>query len=286
MKFSLIMATVGRENEVIAFLKSLKQQSYKDFELIIVDQNDTDFLRPIVEVYKEAFCIKHIRYSKKGLSLARNRGLQEAEGQIIAFPDDDCLYSNGLLLNVCRFFEKETKVDAISVAWHDAISGNRIKNFGKREGVINRLNIWTQVSSITLFIKHHVFHHIKGFDETLGVGPHSKWKGAEDKDFPLRLLDAGFTMHYVPHIIVYHPAPVLLTKDLTQQQKKELIRKTFIYSAAAGYVMKNHQYSLIIKLGTIAIGIAKTVLSILQFKPFLVRIRIASIIGRLHGFLN
>lgn len=286
MKFSLIMATIGRKDEVRAFMKSLQQQSYRNFELIIVDQNEADLLCPVVEVYKKYFTIKYIRYSKRGLSIARNRGLQEATGDVVCFPDDDCLYSSDVLLNCCRFFRENTQVDAISIAWHDSLSGNRIKNFGKNEGRINRLNLWTQVSSITLFIKHHVFQSVKGFDENLGVGPYSKWKGAEDKDLPIRLLSAGFSMYYVPHIVVYHPAPVITTKTLTQLQKQELLQKTFIYSAAAGYVMKKHRYPLSVKCGAIGVGIAKTILSLILFRPFLVKVRIASIKGRLHGFLN
>ena len=55
MKFSLVMATLGRSEEIKIFLDSLSVQDYKNFELIIVDQNERDILRDIVDEYKQKF---------------------------------------------------------------------------------------------------------------------------------------------------------------------------------------------------------------------------------------
>ena len=76
MKFSLVMATLGRSEEIKIFLDSLSAQDYKNFELIIVDQNERDILRDIVDEYKQKFYINHIRIREKGLSLARNIGIK------------------------------------------------------------------------------------------------------------------------------------------------------------------------------------------------------------------
>lgn len=52
MKFSLIMATCGRRDDILDLLKSLEQQTYKNFELIVVDQNDTP-ISDLFDEYKE-----------------------------------------------------------------------------------------------------------------------------------------------------------------------------------------------------------------------------------------
>jgi len=51
LKFTLIMATVDRVNEINSFLESLKEQTYRNFELIIADQNDDDRLDSIIKLY-------------------------------------------------------------------------------------------------------------------------------------------------------------------------------------------------------------------------------------------
>jgi Glycosyltransferases, probably involved in cell wall biogenesis len=97
MKFSLIMATYGRSNEIENFLISLKNQTYKNFELIVIDQNDDDKAYKIIKKFQNDINIIYLKVSFKGLSKARNYGLNYASGQIIAFPDDDCEYPNDFI---------------------------------------------------------------------------------------------------------------------------------------------------------------------------------------------
>jgi glycosyltransferase involved in cell wall biosynthesis len=89
MKVSLILATVNRVNELEIFLKSLSNQTYQKFELILVDQNMDARLNEIVNKYRSTCKIKHIQ-AERGLSKARNVGFHHITGDIVAFPDDDC----------------------------------------------------------------------------------------------------------------------------------------------------------------------------------------------------
>lgn len=109
MKFSLILATLGRDKEVANFLESLKNQSYKNFELIVVDQNQDGKIDNIIQEYKKDFFINHIKIKEKGLSYARNVGLKYINGEIVAFPDDDCEYPENLLENDKSFISNLIK---------------------------------------------------------------------------------------------------------------------------------------------------------------------------------
>ena len=64
MKVSLIMPTINVTDELELFLKSLKEQTYKEFELIAVDQNSDDRAYKILEKYEDDFEIKYMK--KKG----------------------------------------------------------------------------------------------------------------------------------------------------------------------------------------------------------------------------
>src|SRR6476661_3576213 len=75
MRFTLVVATVDRVSEVAAFLEALTIQTYKHFDVFVVDQNDDDRLTPLLERYSNTLSIEHLR-SARGLSRARNVALR------------------------------------------------------------------------------------------------------------------------------------------------------------------------------------------------------------------
>ena len=75
MLVSLIMPTLNRFDDIYIFMESLLEQTYKNFELIIVDQNDNDKVKEIADKYVDRLDIKYIKSSKKGLSYNRNLGI-------------------------------------------------------------------------------------------------------------------------------------------------------------------------------------------------------------------
>ena len=94
-------------------LDSILTQSYTDYELILVDDGSTDGSEAILSAYRDAYpCIKLIRQENKGVSAARNRGLDCAVGEWVAFIDaDDYLLPGALALLVDRAYT--TKADVV-----------------------------------------------------------------------------------------------------------------------------------------------------------------------------
>ncbi len=76
MRFSLILGTVERTDELELSLAALDAQTHKDFELIVVDQNPDERLAPILAPYKDRFPLIHLRTTERGLSRAKNMGLK------------------------------------------------------------------------------------------------------------------------------------------------------------------------------------------------------------------
>ena len=80
MKISVLVPTLGtREKEIRRLLETLEKQSYKDFEIIFVTQDNHEIVKDIICKYSN-LDIKQIEMSVKGLSRARNRGLEQALG--------------------------------------------------------------------------------------------------------------------------------------------------------------------------------------------------------------
>lgn len=115
MLVSLIMPTLNRFDDIYRFMDSLLEQTYKNFELIVVDQNDNDKVKEIVDKYVDHLDIKYIKSNKKGLSYNRNLGIDVAKGEVLAFPDDDCAYKPDTIEKAINFFEKIRTIKSIVV---------------------------------------------------------------------------------------------------------------------------------------------------------------------------
>ena len=106
MKFSIIIPVYGVEKYIDKCLKSVLDQSYKNYEVIVVNDGSPDNSQEIIDKYVE-LDNRFKTYSKKngGLSDARNFGVQYATGDYIIFIDSDDYIEEDLLLNVSKCAE-------------------------------------------------------------------------------------------------------------------------------------------------------------------------------------
>ncbi|MGL5963479.1 MAG: glycosyltransferase [Fusobacteriaceae bacterium] len=202
--FSLVLATIGRKNEIQEFLESIEKSNYplQNIEIILIDQNKDDFLQKIIKNYTKKIKIIYIKSLEKGLSKNRNIGLKYISNEIIGFPDDDCKYFDDTLLNVSKSFEFNPSIDGIIGRIIDEDGNDCIRKWSKKKMKITKNNFYTKASSITIFEKNKKFLQ---FDEELGAG--AKYGSSEDADFLYRTLKSGKKINYNPDIIIYHPKP-------------------------------------------------------------------------------
>ncbi len=221
MKVSLIMPTIHVYRELELFLESLLKQTYKNFELIIIDQNDTKEINiyNLVKRYKGYIDIKYKKSNKKGLSLNRNKGIFMMEGDIVGFPDDDCEYDVDTLEKVVNYFKKNEDKRLYSCR---TLERNKDYGTGKmleNDAEISINNVEDTVKSITFFVNYQL-EDIMLFDENLGVG--SYYGSGEETDYVLRLLHKSFKGDYFANEIIYHPAKKGNYEDLERAYKYAL----------------------------------------------------------------
>ncbi len=201
-KFSLIVATFNRSFELELFLESLVNQTFPAslFEVIIVDQNESDLIDPIVSMYSGRLKITHIRSGRKGLSYNRNLGIAASTGEYLCVPDDDCTYYPDTLQEVVNQLDFLQEPDMII---GKVFNRDRKKYVFKKTPansiVVNKSNFYHLVSSITIFFKKNEIL----FDEDFGIG--AKYHSNEDGDFILTFLSAGKMVIYSPLIECNHP---------------------------------------------------------------------------------
>ncbi|QOG03788.1 glycosyltransferase family 2 protein [Flavobacterium sp. MDT1-60] len=95
---SVIVPTYNRANDLDRCLKSLQNQTFKDFEVVVCDDGSTDNTYEIVQRYSDLLTINYIHQNNfGGPARPRNSGIKEAKGNVIAFLDsDDWWYTNKL----------------------------------------------------------------------------------------------------------------------------------------------------------------------------------------------
>jgi GT2 family glycosyltransferase len=204
---SVIVPTVGRPDLLYQLLESLEHQSFKNFEVIIVDQSTR--IDPRVQDF---VCAKHDRMRilhlrTPNLPYARNCGIREAKGRIILFIDDDEIAHPDLLQRhvdnhkkgvdgvggqIIGGYEKKGFTDLIGcIRW----DGKVIRNFGA--------NICSSVEHLpggNMSFSKEVFQKVGLFDTSYG-GAVSE---GEETDFCLRAKKAGFNLFFDARAKVEH----------------------------------------------------------------------------------
>lgn len=119
---SIILPTYNSEKTIKRTIESIKNQSYKNKELIIINDGSNDETKKICEKEIENTSYKLINIKNSGVSKARNIGLENATGKYITFIDSDDLYEREFLRKIVR--EIESGYDLVSISY---------KNFGLNE---------------------------------------------------------------------------------------------------------------------------------------------------------
>ena len=203
MKVSLILATLGRDWELADFLKSLMNQTCKDFELIIIDQNKDGKIDSIVDAYKNCLDVKHVKVDFTGNARARDYGIGLVKGRIIAFPDDDCAYDKDVLKKVVAEFKRRPNLSILVTGSYDFSSSRFSIGVNSHKAQYFSRFRMMGVEFTQFFDRKRIDGEHFHLDHDFGIG--SKYSGGEGFELLYRLLRAGSTAFYTPGIKIYHP---------------------------------------------------------------------------------
>ena len=224
----LLVATLGRVSELDRLLASLEGQTYKNFRVLLADQNTPGFLDEMLARHS-GLSINRFMLPSKGVSIARNLLLEKAEGDIIVFPDDDCWYAPDTLERVLEFFGRDTSCGALLGVWSPSPD---IHAHGVPEGVVGRPGLFLLAGTCVQFFRREAVDGIR-FDPLLGPGTGLPYGCGEDTDFLLNVHARTIVRRY-RKIRVFHPSP----KDTLP-----LAQKVASYAAGRMYLLKKHKFS-------------------------------------------
>lgn len=226
-KISIIIATIGRIVELDRLLNSIVNNTYKNTEVIIVDQNKEGYLNSVLNKYLNKFKIKHILSNKRGVSINKNIGYKYSEGSIITFSDDDSYYDTDTIERAILLLEN---FDAISGRpWCPLINQKSLIRSPDKEVKINSFNYFNATIEFAMFWKKTTLEKIGFWDEMLGVG--GRWGSEGGADLVTRALKKGCIIQYFPKLIIYHENQLRKDKD-----------KIYSYSKGHGAFMAKSIY--------------------------------------------
>ena len=147
IKYSFIVPVYNTSKYLDKCLKSLVNQTFNDFEIIIVNDGSTDNSKSIIYNYQKKYNnIKLINQKNQGLSSARNNGVKEASGKYLLFIDSDDYVECNLLKEIDKEIN-EVEVLRYQVMIEDE-DGNNVKTFNEKNfDVINGFDAFKMLSN-------------------------------------------------------------------------------------------------------------------------------------------
>lgn len=204
MHFSIIVPVYNRPQELEELLASLTKQTFKNFDVVIVEDGSTIRCEQVVDNYRDQLSISYYYKPNTGPGPSRNFGYAQAKGDYFIVFDSDCIIPPQYLQVVEQSIQ-ENKWDAFGgpdQAHEDFTPVQRAMGFtmsaflttGGIRGGKKRLG-WFQPRSFNMGISRKVFEQTKGFAFD---------RFAEDIEFSVRMKKAGFHVGLIPDAFVYH----------------------------------------------------------------------------------
>ena len=207
---SVIICTHNRARKLEQCLRRFGQVRIDrglTWEMIVVDNHSKDDTRKVVDRVKKssALPIQYVFEGRKGLSNARNRGISQAQQQLIAFIDDDCLVDQDWIASILTEFVQDPSLSILG-GRVDLANPNdwpvSIRRFSDKVEVSSIEQLFTLMIGCNMAFTRRVFDRIGLFDPSLGKG--TRVGSAEDIDLLYLALKSRLKIAFSPNVLVYH----------------------------------------------------------------------------------
>lgn len=224
MKYSIIVPVYNRPDEVDELLESLCKQSFKDFEVIIVEDGSSVNCKDVCSKYMERLNMKYFMKQNSGPGLSRNYGAERSSGEYFIVLDSDVVLPEGYLQAVEDELQRQP-ADAFGGPdrAHDsftdtqkAISYSMTSFFttGGIRGGKKKLDKFYP-RSFNMGIRRESYMKLGGF---------SKMRFGEDIDFSIRIFKAGYKCRLFPEAWVWHKRRTDMRKFFRQVYNSGIAR--------------------------------------------------------------
>lgn len=243
MEASVIIPAYNAEKTIGNCISSILNQSFRDFEIIVVDDGSSDNTAEVVKGFPS---VKLLRQKNLGPAAARNNGGTHASGGYLVFLDSDCVANRNWLREMLAPFKDR------------AIAGVQGRYKNKQKELIARFIHLEIEERYEKMAKHRYIDFIGSYSAAYRVDVFKEMKGfdtffpmasGEDTDLSFRIHEAGYKMIFNPKAIVYHSHPISFWKFVKVKFFRALWR-TKIYKKHKKKVLKDAYTSQMVKVQT------------------------------------
>ncbi len=217
---SVVVTTCGYSARLERCLRSILASRHEDFEVVVVDNRPAEGLTHamLAERFEDELRVRCVEEPRLGLAFARNAGLMAAQGEVVAFTDDDVVVDPGWVGRSAEAFDRDDDVACVTglilpfqLETDSQLLLEQFAAFSKgyeprtfrlpdRRHPLLPFTPGLIGSGANIVVRADVARAMGGFDTNLGTGTPSA--GGEDLDLYVRLLRAGHAIAYQPSAIV------------------------------------------------------------------------------------
>jgi len=229
VNISVIICTYNREKYLYNALKSIAENGFpfNKYEIVLINNNSSDNTEAECKRFQNDFPAVNFNYfveNNQGLSFARNRGIEEAKGDILVYVDDDAKVNRAYLKTIDDFFKENQTAMAVGGAifpiyetkepsWMSHYTKSLITAYKDEGNKIIKFKANKYPSGGNAAYKKSVFEKVGNFNTKLGRKGTSLI-GAEEKEIFDKMKALNMPIYYLPDMILYHIIPsVKLTKE-------------------------------------------------------------------------
>ena len=167
-KVSIIIPTFNRRDYITIALDSVLKQTYKDYEIIIIDDGSSDDTKEVLKPYQDN--IRYFYQDNKGIPTTRNKGIKEAQGDYIAFLDSDDYWLPEKLERQIECFSRNSHYGMVATRCSSITPDGKLRKKnrpGKSGWVLTDLFKANFIRTSSAMIKKECFEKVGLFDESL-----------------------------------------------------------------------------------------------------------------------
>jgi GT2 family glycosyltransferase len=203
-RFHLVISTIRSPDHLERCLAAVRRADVSVFVTVVEQRPEAEAL-PVLQDLIAAGHAEHLHEPvERGLSRGRNAGLRALRGEVIAFPDDDCWYDDGVLETVSHRLDSQ-RLDGATIPCRAADDRGTMLRWRRRPGRVTRWRVPRTVISSGIFLRREVLERTGLFDVELGTGAGTPFGAGEENDLVLRTLRCGAVIGYMPDLTVRHP---------------------------------------------------------------------------------
>ncbi len=224
-RVSVIIPTYNSAQYLAVAIESVLNQTYTNYEIIVIDDGSTDNTVEILEKYQDK--IHYIYQENQGVSAARNQGISLSKGELIAFLDADDIFMAHKLEKQVEVFDRQPDLGIVNSGFRLIRENGEFITDIKRWETIPELTIETWIlhqpvlPSAMMFRKQWL-EKVEGFD--------TRWFSSEDVDLVFRMIAQGCRGVWLPQVTIYyrrHDRSATWKNSLKQARNSEAMEENF-----------------------------------------------------------